>query len=294
MTNLHNMIVTWFSPQPAPVEAKRLVSIRVDAWTTAQLTTLRDQWPTRRAATIAYEVGRTVSSVRSKASELGLRKSRAAFRAILLVNARNRRDAWREDELQYLRDQWPTLSATEIGRVLGRSANAVKNKGSRELGLCKTRDEIRAVNKRNRNHTQFQKGGLPHNTIHGDALVIVTRRNKNRPAYQWVRVGFKTWKMYHVYLWEQVHGPVPDGHIVVFMNGDPADCRLENLELISKKVNMKRNNGAVRLSDGFVASTMAGRDRVVKKTLLQHPELIELKRAQLQLDRAIRHDKSRD
>lgn len=33
------------------------------------------------------------------------------------------------------------------------------------------------------------------------------------------------------WLWEQVYGPIPDGHVIHHQNGDPADDRMENLEL---------------------------------------------------------------
>lgn len=43
------------------------------------------------------------------------------------------------------------------------------------------------------------------------------------------------------YLWEQSNGKIPEGHIVIFKNKDPMDCRIENLELILKsKHNTRR------------------------------------------------------
>ena len=42
-------------------------------------------------------------------------------------------------------------------------------------------------------------------------------------------------------VWESEHGPIPEGHSVIFRNGDKQDIRLENLELVSKGELMKRN-----------------------------------------------------
>lgn len=51
----------------------------------------------------------------------------------------------------------------------------------------------------------------------------------------------RRWKAVHAMLWEEHHGPVPQGHIVVFKNGNRRDIRLDNLECISRVENMRRN-----------------------------------------------------
>ncbi|MFW6284152.1 MAG: HNH endonuclease signature motif containing protein [Desulfosalsimonas sp.] len=51
----------------------------------------------------------------------------------------------------------------------------------------------------------------------------------------------RDWKSVHGLLWEKHYGPVPAGYIVVFKNGDRADIRIDNLEMISRAENMRRN-----------------------------------------------------
>lgn len=87
--------------------------------------------------------------------------------------------------------------------------------------------------------SQFKKGNLPCNTLHDGA--IVTRRAKSGRYYKWIRISKANWKMLHVNIWEGANGPVPAGYIIVFANKDSADCRLENLELITLEENMRRN-----------------------------------------------------
>lgn len=50
------------------------------------------------------------------------------------------------------------------------------------------------------------------------------------------------WRSVHSLLWEEHNGPVPVGHIVVFKN--PADRRIEidNLELVTRAENCRRNS----------------------------------------------------
>ncbi|MGP0074877.1 MAG: HNH endonuclease signature motif containing protein [Bryobacteraceae bacterium] len=43
------------------------------------------------------------------------------------------------------------------------------------------------------------------------------------------------------HVWEQHRGPIPPGHIVVFKDRDRSNCAIENLELISKAENARRN-----------------------------------------------------
>ena len=47
--------------------------------------------------------------------------------------------------------------------------------------------------------------------------------------------GFGTrYRLKHIHIWEQANGPVPEGQVVAFIDGDKTNCRLENLMLISR------------------------------------------------------------
>lgn len=49
------------------------------------------------------------------------------------------------------------------------------------------------------------------------------------------------WRAVHLLLWESVHGPLPQGHAVAFVNGDRTDIRIENLTLVTRAELMRRN-----------------------------------------------------
>lgn len=38
----------------------------------------------------------------------------------------------------------------------------------------------------------------------------------------------------HHAIWEEVHGPIPSGHVLRFKDGNSANCALDNLELLSR------------------------------------------------------------
>ena len=112
---------------------------------------------------------------------------------------------------------------------------------------------------------QFKKGHRPHNTgkkgWQAGGNSSKTRFKKGNRPHTWLPVGShrfskegilqrkisdtghppQDWKSVHSLLWEKHNGPVPPGHIVVFKNRDRSDIRIENLELITRAENMRRN-----------------------------------------------------
>lgn len=48
-------------------------------------------------------------------------------------------------------------------------------------------------------------------------------------------------KPLRIVVWEKAHGPVPEGHCVVQLDGDPANCRLGNLACIPRAVLVRLN-----------------------------------------------------
>lgn len=88
-------------------------------WTDEELSLLRAEYETNGAYIDSLLKRHSVSSIRSKAKELGL-----VYRGL-------RTDAWTEEELQILRDQYP-VCGTEIPQLLGtRSRSSISNKAHR-------------------------------------------------------------------------------------------------------------------------------------------------------------------
>lgn len=98
----------------------------------------------------------------------------------------------------------------------------------------------------NARKTQFKKGRLPHNaqgagheridSKDGYVVMIVDEVNpwtgaKTRPVHK------------HVYLWEQINGPVPDGHCLKCRDGNKLNTDPSNWELIPRGVLPRLNGG---------------------------------------------------
>jgi len=56
----------------------------------------------------------------------------------------------------------------------------------------------------------------------------------------------RRWKAVHTLVWEEAHGPVPKGHVVVFIPGthttDIGHITLDRLELVTRAELMRRNS----------------------------------------------------
>lgn len=89
--------------------------------------------------------------------------------------------------------------------------------------------------------TMFKKGQKSHNK---KPIGYISRRLDKRTGleYSWIKVGENTWQLYHRVLWEEAHGPIPRGHMVVFRDGNNRNLTIENLELITMAENAKRNS----------------------------------------------------
>jgi hypothetical protein len=79
----------------------------------------------------------------------------------------------------------------------------------------------------------------------------------------------REWKMLHVYMWEAVNGPVPDGHIVVFKDKNPLNCLIENLEMVTREEHMIRNS-IMRFPKDVISTIKL--ISTLKKKIKQHAE----------------------
>ena len=96
--------------------------------------------------------------------------------------------------------------------------------------------------------TQFKPGILPPNTK------PIGYERVNRGGYTEVKIRMRksrrdcndNYVLKHRYLWEQANGPIPDGYIVAFRDGNRANFALENLVLITKAQNAVMNKSRLR------------------------------------------------
>ena len=83
------------------------------------------------------------------------------------------------------------------------------------------------------NSTSFKKGNVPH------TYLPIGSESVTRDGYTIVKVSDEgtrnqKWRPKHRLIWEKHHGPVPDGHAIVFGDGDKTNLSIDNLILVSR------------------------------------------------------------
>jgi hypothetical protein len=77
--------------------------------------------------------------------------------------------------------------------------------------------------------TRFKKGNRPQTYLPVGSEVVRT------DGYLAVKVADPNkWRLKHRLIWEETHGPIPRGYVLLFLNQDKTDVRLENLVLIKR------------------------------------------------------------
>lgn len=143
---------------------------------------------------------------------------------------------------------------------------------AQRLGLHKTREwiaERARLRSSDPNHggraTRFQKGRTPFQkgkkieewmSSEGIANSVKGRFKKGRPSQNIRPVGSERvnidgyieikiaepskWRQKQRVVWEAEHGPVPDGYMVSFIDGNKQNCALSNLRLMTRADNLRR------------------------------------------------------
>lgn len=122
----------------------------------------------------------------------------------------------------------------------------------------KTWDEFMSPEAQERSRRgQFKKGNLPHNTrpigherVSEEGYTYVKVRQ--RPSRRDCNDNFVAKQRL---VWEEHYGPVPEGCMVGFANGDPADLRIENLVLETKQQHAVKNRCGIHGYDRESAQT---------------------------------------
>lgn len=79
--------------------------------------------------------------------------------------------------------------------------------------------------------------------------------SKKKDDYQYIKMENGTWRLYHHYLWEQAHGPIPPGHMVTFLDGNTQNTDLNNLALISRTEQMHLMKDDLRFDNPELTKT---------------------------------------
>jgi hypothetical protein len=225
-------------------------------WSTKDVLRLIKDYPTcQDPRELATRMGKTYVALKTKAAKLGLKRLLSAnIGRTKLTPAQDRylKAHYLEQPPQRLADRFGVSEVCIKGRIrqLGlivprevieqriiasriQKGNTPMNKGR------KMKEWMSAEGIRNSRRTRFKKGSLSHNTQYDGAIRV--RRDSSGRQYQYIRVSLGKWELLHRWVWTVMKGEIPSKHLVVFKDGNPGNCNIDNLEVITRAENMRRN-----------------------------------------------------
>lgn len=208
------------------------------------------------------------------------------------------------EEIKYILDNGHMFSAEVIAKNIGRSKAGVRkvlvNNGIKLLPEFK-----RDINTRFKkgqtawnagltlpnkpNSGNYTKGHIPANYKENGSITI--RHNfKKKEVYAFIKIN-NEWVLYHRYIWEKTYGKIPKGLCLIFIDGNSLNTDINNLMLVTRKEHIIRNSRKYHskktFSDKHIAGFMSRKNPELRKKIMYCPELIDLKRVQLELTKVI-------
>lgn len=192
-------------------------------WTDDDVRTLTELYPLHPNAFIAQRLDRTVLQIEGKAHKLQLRKP-----SEYLPPAKNRFGPsilWSIEEIETLRQLYSDSKIAALSPILGKTPSQILVK-AHELGLKKSAAFWKAC---------------------GDRLMPLGTKTRLKPepigtekiwnGYVYIKTEEKgPWIMKHRHIWQKTYGKYDHmTHCLWFIDRNPLNCDLNNLELITKK-----------------------------------------------------------
>jgi len=188
-------------------------------WTDAENAVLHARYPNESTDVIARDLGLQLDQVYRHAARLGLKKSDAYMES----DKAGRIQRGRTD---------PRMVATQF-----KKGSVPANKGLRRPGWAPGRMAS----------TQFKKGEMSGAAKHNYVPIGTERLSKEGYLERKVTddpaiVRARRWVGVHILIWQEANGPVAAGHCLAFRDRNKTHIALDNLELITRAENMRRNS----------------------------------------------------
>ena len=178
------------------------------------------------------------------------------------------RKLWTQEEIEYLKANFADNYTMNICTILDRSYGSVSGKAD-FLGLKKSEAfkvmELQKQGERLKKEgqkTRFTQGLVAHNKGKKMDLDTYSKVSKtffkkgktahnlkydgyqriDKDGYVLERIAKGKFVLKHRLVWEENFGKIPKGYCIVFKDKNKLNLSLDNLEMISLKENMKRNN----------------------------------------------------
>ena len=177
------------------------------------------------------------------------------------------RNFWTEQEIKFLTDNYSDMKTADIAAIMNRPIGGVNGKAYdlrlkksfKHMKMLQEIESQKLINSGKRH--QFKKGQPSHNKGKKmpPELYDKIKRTMFKPGhkpgnikkvgairidhegYTYVKLADADWVLKHRHVWEQVNGPVPANHVVIFKDNNMHNFDINNLQVISQADNMLRN-----------------------------------------------------
>ena len=201
-------------------------------WTNEQLAILDSEYPTANLKELAGRLDKTPEAVKAKALIRKLKRS---------PDVR----VWSPEKRQKLRVLYPDHTNLEIASILGSTESAVSGMAFK-LKLRKSAEFLFEHSSKgffSKGHqpmnkaTRFKKGCIPKN--HKE----VGYERVNRDGYIEVKTAEpNVFELKHRLVWIEYNGEIPPGYNIQFKDGNRQNVSIENLYMISRSEQLKKEN----------------------------------------------------
>jgi hypothetical protein len=255
-------------------------------WTEEKIQYLKDNFWTRTNVQLSKDVGITLTVVRNKLRELGLKKMEMEY--------------WTEEQEQFLRDNYKKIGDVEMAEIFEKKWPKKKTWSHKHirkkrvyLNLHRKEKDIIGIMQR------YVDAGRMNLHSKGKTNWLTTGPAKQGEIRMYrscygvisprIKIG-RRWLWWQRWAWIKKYGPIPAGMVVVFKDSNPYNTKVKNLELVTRSEATSRYAAASskNLSDKYVAAQLAGHNKEMAKELIKHPELIDTHRTLLLLKRKIK------
>lgn len=232
------------------------------------------------------------------ADGLGLKLTRTRMRLYELGFKRMELEYWTDEQISFLMANYHEIGDVEIAEIFtavyekqkGWSKKHIEKK-RRYLKLKRTPEMIEQIHSRNTKNGRFsvshwkrwfEKEAKPGHEVvwHVDKYPVVM-----------VKMDDGKYKKKAHIIWESINGPIPKKMNIIHLDDNQLNCEIENLRMVSnaEKASLTAIKSSKVLSDNYVAGIMTKSNPELRKELRNNPEIIELKRLQLTLNRTIKN-----
>jgi hypothetical protein len=159
------------------------------------------------------------------------------------------RHTYTKEEDKFLIDNVKGITELELVNKFNKHFNlnlsykSIKNRKHR----LKIKNKLKGGFKKGYDSNRFKlkKGDIAYNSV-----PIGTEVEKD--GYIWIKIkngsGKQNWIQKHRLLWEQYHGKIPKGYVLIFKDGNKKNITLDNLALVSRKELLILNDYELRFN----------------------------------------------